>query len=109
MTGIVRNALNIPPAPFVSWPNTPWDKGIRSSLMRASNNPTRNCVETKSAPLRLLHGPMLNELPNLNQQLLIMRFAIAPTISNFSLPASISTNQISLIGSSSFSFNVSFN
>ena len=52
MTGIVRNALNIPPAPFVSWPNTPWDKGIRSSLMRASNNPTRNCVETKSAPFK---------------------------------------------------------
>lgn len=69
MTGIVRNALNIPPAPFVSWPNTPWDKGIRSSLMRASNNPTRNCVETKSAPFKAASRSMLNELPNLNQQL----------------------------------------
>ena len=49
ITGIVLNALNIPPAPFVSWPITPWLKGILSSLILASKRPTLSWVVTKSA------------------------------------------------------------
>ena len=45
-TGIVRSALKKPPIPHVSCPIIPYFNGIFSSLIRASNFPTRICVMT---------------------------------------------------------------
>ncbi len=42
ITGTVLNALNNPPAPFVSCPNIPYFPGILSSRILASSCPTRN-------------------------------------------------------------------
>jgi hypothetical protein len=41
MTWIERSAMKKPPGPWVSWPMTPWESGIRSSSTRASKPPGR--------------------------------------------------------------------
>ena len=102
ITGIVRIALSIPPAPFVSCPKIPCDNGIRSSFTRASSSPTRNCVVTKSASFKALKRSKVNVTFQSNPAALIIRLAISPTIFSFSCPASISTSTISSIGNSSF-------
>lgn len=102
ITGIVRNALNIPPAPLVSCPIMPWLNGILSSSTRAGRRPTLIWVVTKSAPGRASRLAGLNLISIGTPAFFTMRFASAPTISSFSRPSSISTSHSSRTGRVSY-------
>ena len=100
ITGMVRSALKIPPAPLVSCPSMPWSSGILSSLILAYSLPTRNWVITKSASGSASFRSSVAWIFVLSPAASHIRLDRSRITERCSSPSGISTNQISSMRSS---------